>query len=124
SKVEIFIEEISGRDWYNLCSGQSKALAGYEEALESIFTSAPELAGAIAIIGGECVYHCFTRPANSARGETNCPHCQGRNPSLEVAALVNACARGVKRAGSEKVLYAWPYSAFVWSANDPHQLEW
>lgn len=124
AKVEIFIEELSGRSWYNVCSGSETAHAAYAEAVETLFAAAPEVAGAMMIIGGECFYHCFTRPAGSKGGETNCPRCRGRNPSSEVARLVNTVARAVKKTGAHKSFYAWPYSAFVWSAGDEAQRGW
>lgn len=124
SLVEIFMEEISGRPWYNLCSGSTKVLAGYSEALEALFRAAPETAGMMMIIGGECFFHCFTRPANSPNGDTNCPHCHGKSPSLEIAALVNTAAKAVKSADVNKALYAWPYSAWIWSSQDPAEIEW
>ena len=124
AKVEIFFEEVSGRDWFNLCSGSEKVLMAYGEAMESLFSAASEVAGGVMIIGGECFYHCFTRPAESANGNTNCPHCQGKSPSGEVARLVNRVAAAVKKTGTHKALYAWPYSAWIWSSQDPAEVEW
>jgi len=124
AQVEIFFEGVTGRDWFNLCSGSEKVRTGYAEAMEELFSAAPELAGAVMIIGGECFYHCFTRPAGADNGDTNCPHCQGKSPSEEVARLVNRVAAGVKATGNHKALYAWPYSAWIWSAHDPAEVDW
>lgn len=124
ARVEIFMEELSGKPWYNLCSGHEKVLAAYSETLEHLFTYAGEVAGMMMIIGGECFYHCYTRPADSANGDTNCPHCHGKPASPEIARLVNTATRAVKKTGEHKALYAWPYSAFIWSSQDPDQIEW
>lgn len=121
--VEIFMEEISGREWYNLCSGSPEVLAAYSEAIENLFTRADQVAGMMMIIGGECFYHCYTRPANSDNGDTNCPHCHGKSASSEVAHLVNTATKAIKKTGQHKPLFAWPYSAFIWSSKDPHQVE-
>ena len=122
--VEIYFEGLSGKPWYNLCSGSDRVLSAFYEATECLFNSANEVAGAVMIIGGECFMHCYTRPAKSENGSTNCPHCQGKAASEEVANLVNIVKRAVKTSGTHKALYAWPYSAFIWSAQDPHQLTW
>ena len=123
-RVELFLDGISGKPWHNLCSSSGKVLAAYAEAVENLFLSIPEMAGAIMAIGGESFYHCFTRPDEAAPGDANCPHCRGKSPSSEIAHLVNAITEAIKKTGSHKALYAWPYSAFVWSLNDPFQLEW
>ncbi len=123
-RVEIFMEELSGRPWHNLCSGSATVHLAYAETVEAVLTAAPEVAGAVMIIGGECFYHCFTRPAGAQNGEASCPHCHGKSPSVEVARLVNTVAQAVKKTGRQKALYAWPYSAFIWSSKDPHQLDW
>ena len=124
ARVEIFIEEVSGRPWHNLCSGSPKVHQAYTEALQNLFSAAGEVMGMFMIIGGECFLHCFTRPANAANGDTNCPRCRGKDASLEVAHLVNVAARAVKSTGAHKALYAWPYSAHIWSAHDPKELKW
>ncbi len=123
SRVEIFMEELSGRPWHNLCSGSPRTLAAYGESLEYLFTAAEDVAGMMMIIGGECFFHCYTRPSNAANGDTNCPHCHGKPASSEVARLVNTATQAVKKTGAHKGLYAWPYSAFIWSSQDPHQVD-
>ncbi len=124
ARVEIFIEEVSGKPWHNLCSGSETVHRAYAETVEAIFSAAPEIAGGIMIIGGESFYHCFTRPAHSANGDTNCPHCKGKSPSVEVARLSNLIAGAIKKTGAHKALYAWPYSAFIWASEDSAQLRW
>jgi hypothetical protein len=124
SKVEIFVEGLSGRPWHNLCSGSERVRDAYSEVVGALLTAAPDVAGALMIVGGEGFFHCFTRPAGAANGETSCPNCRGRKASGEVATLVNVVADAVSRAGTHKRLYAWPYSAFVWSADDSAQLDW
>ncbi len=124
ARVEIFFEELSGRPWHNLCSGSETTLRAYTEAIQALFSAASEAAGMVMIVGGECFYHCFTRPDQSVSGETNCPRCRGRDPSAEVANLANTAARAVKATGAHKSFYAWPYSAFIWSAKDPSQTRW
>ncbi len=120
-RAEIALEELSGRDWYTLCSSDPKVLAAYQEVLGAIFSAVPELAGAVMIIGGECFFHCFTRPAHAAAGETNCPRCKGLDAHRAVAEFVNAIHASLPLG---KNLLAWPYSAFTWSADDPTQSRW
>lgn len=120
-RVEIAIEEVSGFDWNVLCSSNPKVHRAYQETLTATFSAIPALGGAIMIIGGECFFHCFTRPANSVSGETSCPHCQGRDAHREVASLVNAVHAAIP---SGRRLFAWPYSAFIWSGNDRMQSGW
>lgn len=124
ARAEIFVEELSGRPWNNLCSGSTKVHTAYSEALRNLLSAAPEVAGVSMVIGGESFYHCFTRPANSENGETNCPHCRGKSASQEVARLTNAAARAVKQTGTHKLVFAWPYSAFIWSKGDFAEVEW
>ena len=124
ARVEIFVEELSGKPWHNVCSGSELVLQAYAETVEALFNAVPELAGGLMIIGGESFYHCFTRPASSTNGDTNCPHCKGKSPSREVAYLVNRIAGAIKTIGRHKALYAWPYSAFIWASQDPAQLQW
>lgn len=124
ARMEIFLEGFSGKPWHNLCSGSETVHRAYTEALNALFSAVPEVAGGIMIIGGEAFCHCFTRPAHSANGETNCPHCCGKSPSVEVARLVNAATKAIKKTGAHKKLYAWPYAAFIWASQDPAQLRW
>lgn len=121
SRLEFFVE---GQERFNLCCGSERVLRCYEETLENLFRAAPEMAGAIAIVGGEGFFHCYTRPHPPFKGYTNCPHCQRREPSARIAKLVNRLAAAVKRTGAHKRFFAWPYSAFTWSGNDRSQIRW
>lgn len=121
SRVEIAVEEVSGFDWNVLCSSNLKVHRAYQETLGAVFSAIPDLGGVVMIIGGECFFHCFTRPANSVSGETSCPHCQGRDAHQEVATLVNAVHAAIP---AGRRLFAWPYSAFIWSGDDRLQSRW
>ncbi len=107
-----------------LCIGSPDVLAGYRETIAAIFGAIPELAGAIVIVGGEGLVHCYTRPAKPHAGYTSCPHCRDVAPSQPIARLVNTVAEAVKSTGSHRAVFAWPYSAFTWSAPDMAQTEW
>jgi hypothetical protein len=98
-----------------LCSGSETVLSFYEQSLANLFDAAPDVAGMICLVGGEGFFHCFTRPRGTFAGRSTCPRCRDRDPSEDVAALVNRAAGAVKRTGQHKSFYAWPYSAFVWS---------
>lgn len=121
SRVEFMVE---GKIQYNLCSGSDVVLACYEETLGNLFRTAPELAGAMVIVGGEGFFHCYTRPQPPFMGHTNCPRCRRKEPSRAAANLVNRLATAIKRTGQHKRLFAWPYSAFTWSGKDRAQLKW
>ncbi len=121
SRVEFMVE---GKIHYNLCSGSELVLACYEATLENLFRAAPESAGAIAIVGGEGFFHCYTRPQPPFAGHTNCPRCRRREPAMAIANLINRLADAIKRTGKHKHLFAWPYSAFTWSGRDRAQLRW
>ena len=122
AQVEIFLEELSGRPWHTLCSSNEQVLRAYAETVEAIFRSAPELAGAVMIVGGECFFHCFTRSAGKAL--TSCAQCGSEEPHEHVAHLVNIVHDALKRSGEQRSLYAWPYSAFTWSREDGTQSRW
>jgi len=108
---------------YCLCSSHPVVLKSYEELLEGLFRNAPRLRGAIFIVGGEGFVHCFTRPKPPLIGGTCCPRCAGRNPSEDVATLMNRLASAVHQARPDALVCAWPYSAFTWSADDFAQEE-
>jgi len=124
AREEIFLEETSGNNMAVLCTSQPKVLQAYSESLEALFDAVPELAGVILIIGGEGFRHCFMRPNVKAGQLTNCPHCQGQDPHEHVARLLNTLSRALKRAHPGKRLLAWPYSAFIWSKDDPTDSRW
>jgi hypothetical protein len=124
AREEIFLEELSGADRCVMCTSHPLVLRAYGEALESIFRNIPELAGVVMIVGGEGFRHCFMRPNVSGGQSTNCPHCQGQDPHEHVANLVNTLAAALKRVDRKKRLLAWPYSAFIWSKDDPTDSRW
>lgn len=124
SRVEIFLDGAYGKKWNNLCSHSQTTLDFYSEAFQNLFNACPHIAGTFIIIGGECFFHCYTRPLKTGDERTNCPVCRERNPDQEIANLVNTLAKALKKTGSHKSLYAWPYSAFVWSGDDDAQLGW
>lgn len=113
------------RKEYCLCSSSEKVLSFYEESLANLFHAVPDVAGMICLVGGEGFLHCFTRPQGDFSGRSTCPRCRNRDASGDVATLVNRAAAAVRRTGSHKLFYAWPYSAFVWSgSNDRAQESW
>jgi len=109
---------IANVDQHCLCSGSEEVLSFYDEVLFNLFSSLPDVAGMICLVGGEGFFHCFTRPSGDFSGATSCPNCRDRDASVEVARLVNRAAAAVKRSGGHKSFYAWPYSAFVWSGSE------
>jgi len=121
SRERQMIEEWEGQERCALCSANPKVRRAYQETLHAIFSAIPELGGMIMIVGGEGFQHCFMRSADVKSGETNCPHCHGKDASQEVASLVNAVYEGLPEG---KRLFAWPYSAFVWSGDDRMQSRW
>ena len=110
-------------DGHCLCTSTEQTVAFFEETLANLFIDAPALAGIILIVGGECFYHCYMRPAPPFTGRTNCPRCQRRNPSENVANLVNRIAQAVTDVRSGAQVFCWPYSAFTWSGSDKAQIE-
>lgn len=124
AREEIFLEETSGANKAVLCTSQPKVLQAYSETLQALFQAVPELAGVIMIVGGEGFRHCFMRPNVKAGQRTNCPHCQNQDPHEHVANLVNTLCRAVKSVDPSKRLAAWPYSAFIWSQDDPTDSRW
>ncbi|MBI4025617.1 MAG: hypothetical protein HY360_11605 [Verrucomicrobia bacterium] len=119
AKLEFMLE---GQYQFNLCSGSERVLACYEETLENLFRAAPKIAGAIIIVGGEGFFHCHTRPVPPYEGSTNCPNCKNLDPSDQVARLANRCAAAIRRTGTNKLVFVWPYSAFAWSGEDRAQI--
>jgi len=124
AKTWIFTEELDQVEQYALCCGSERVLACYGETAANLMRAAADVAGAIVIVGGECFYHCYTRPASRSGGYTCCPRCGPRPPSGAVAELANRLAAAVKSTGRHKAFYAWPYSAFIWSGEDRAQTEW
>jgi len=122
AREEIFLEETSGRGNHVLCSAHPLVHQAYREVVENLYSSVPELAGAIVLVGGEGFHHCFMRPEGNRL--TNCPHCQDKDPHEQVGELVNTLAAAVQSANPAARLIAWPYAAFVWSRDDATESRW
>ncbi len=103
---------------FDLCSSNSDVLSCYNETFASIFRDVPELGGLNLIVGGEGLMHCFSRPKPPLEGGTSCPHCMGRDPSRDVARLVNGIAQAIHGVCPRARVFAWPYSAHLWSGKD------
>jgi hypothetical protein len=106
-----------------LCSSSEPALKWHAQVMGDLFRACPELGGLICIIGGESYYHCFMRAADAAIGQTNCPHCRGKNAEEVVAAFVKNTSDAVKSATPHAAVLAWPYSAQYFWSNEPNQLK-
>jgi len=104
-------------DRYCLCSSHPDTLLCYREAFADLAGAVPSLGGLALIVGGEGFVHCFTRPKAPPGRNTSCPRCAGRNPSEDVANLVNLAAESVHAVNSKVKVFAWPYSAFAWSGD-------
>ncbi|HEY3417168.1 MAG TPA: glycoside hydrolase family 20 zincin-like fold domain-containing protein [Armatimonadota bacterium] len=98
-----------------LCSSEPLAALIYGESLNAILRRVPQVRGIIAIVGGECLLHCFSRPTPRTAHGTNCPRCGARNPSLVVAEFTNAIAGHVRTSFPLVKFLVWPYSAHMWS---------
>ena len=108
-----------------LCSANEEVLSYYDEAVADFFRAVPQAAGAVMLVGGEGFMHCYSRPFGPFEGYSSCPRCRDHEPAIPVAQLVNRFAAAVKRTGTHKAVFAWPYSAFTWSGNeDRAQLRW
>jgi len=113
----------AGESQFCLCSSNPEALQFHADTFRNLFKNIPELGGLIAIIGGEVFYHCYTRPADSRLGETNCPHCRDTPAEDVVATLMEVVSNAVHAVAPDAAVMAWAYSAHkVWSA-DYNQLE-
>ncbi len=108
-----------GGDIRCLCPSDPWTREFIAESWADVFREVPSIAGMVAIIGGEGFYHCYMR---SDKGGPDCPRCAKRKPEEVVADLTNAVFRAIRRVRPDAELMAWPYSAFVWSA-DPFQLD-
>ncbi|MEI6337912.1 MAG: hypothetical protein WCQ57_04925 [Verrucomicrobiota bacterium] len=122
AREEIFLEETSGRGNHVLCSGHPLVHQAYREVVANLYSSVPELAGAVVLVGGEGFHHCFMRPEGNRL--TNCPHCSEKDPHEQVGELVNTLAAAVQSANRTGRLLAWPYSAFIWSRDDATESGW
>lgn len=124
AEEEIFMEELSGRNDRVLCSTEPRVRAAYGEVIGNLMAGVPSAAGVILLVGGEGFRHCFTRPSHVDSRGTNCPRCAEIGPHLCVAELANTVAAAVKHASGSPRLLVWPYSAFVWSRDDPGESRW
>jgi hypothetical protein len=108
---------------HGLCSSNADALAFHADVMGRLFRQAPEFGGLICIIGGESYYHCFMRAAGAPVGQTNCPHCRGKQPEEQIANLLKVTADAVTAHAPHAKVLAWPYSASYHWSNEPHQLK-
>jgi len=122
AREEIFLEETSGRGNHVLCTSHPLVLQAYGEVVANLFRQAPALAGAIVLVGGEGLHHCFMRPQGD--GLTNCERCRPEDPHQHVARLVNTLAAAIQAANPSARLLAWPYGALTWSREDRTESRW
>ncbi len=108
-----------GADIRCLCPSDPKTLQYIADSWADLFRRVPQLGGMVAIIGGEGFYHCYMR--GGANGP-DCPRCKSRPAEDVVADLTNAVFRAIRKVKPDAELFAWPYSAFVWS-KEPFQLD-
>ncbi len=97
-----------------LCSGSRDVVALYRDWSQRLFTDAPDLGGAVLVVGGECFLHCFSRPSPRPKSGTHCSRCAKLGPARVVSDVVNAVARGAQQAKPDAKVFAWQYSGFVW----------
>lgn len=107
---------------HGLCSSNPDALDFHAAVFGRLFKEAPQLGGLILIVGGESYYHCFMRSAGSAVGETNCPHCEGKNAEEQIAHFVKITADAATAQAPNARVMAWPYSAWAFWSKEPNQL--
>lgn len=102
-----------------LCPSDPETLSYIAESWADVFRRVPSLGGMVMIIGGEGFYHCYMR---ADKGGPDCPRCRRRSAEEVVADLTNAVFRAIRKVKPDAELFAWPYSAFLWS-RDPFQLD-
>ena len=105
-----------------LCSSQPATTRLCVDVMNGMMRHAPDIRGVIAIVGGECLTHCYMRPCPRTKAGTNCPVCQRRPPSEVVASFVNQIGEGLLEQHPELSFIVWPYSAHLWSES-PEQRE-
>ncbi|MDD3926746.1 MAG: hypothetical protein PHT33_08830 [bacterium] len=100
-----------------LCSSSTLTREIYAGVVNNIMDKVPTVKGVIAIIGGECLWHCYTRPYPRPEEGTNCPVCAAKSADEAVADFVNGIAGRILdiHPGSEFIV--WPYSAHLWSGS-------
>ncbi len=104
-----------------LCSSESGTIKLYAAVMNEMIRRAPGIKGVIAIVGGECLMHCYTRPHPRPKSGTNCPVCSGKAPSEVVAGFVNGIAEGIWAKNPTVSFAMWPYSAHLWSESPEQQ---
>lgn len=124
AEEEVFLEELSGRRNRVLCSSEPRVQTAYGDVVENLVRAVPSSAGVIMLVGGEGYRHCFTRPSQTDSRGTNCARCAAVGPHACVAQLANVIGSAIKRASRSQRLLVWPYSAFVWSKDDPGESRW
>ncbi len=107
---------------YCFCGSEPLTSEIYADIIKGIVRQVTNVKGVIAIIGGECLLHCYTRPHPRTLAGTNCPRCAARKPSEVVAGLVNAIAGRLWDESPNVEFIVWPYSAHLWSES-PDQRE-
>jgi hypothetical protein len=105
-----------------LCSSEPLTTRILGDTLNGIIRQVPEVRSIIAIIGGECLLHCYTRPFPRPASGTNCPRCADRPASQVVAEYVEGIADRVWSEHADVAFIVWPYSAHLWSES-PDQRE-
>lgn len=110
-----------GGELYCLCSSSKRVLDLYQRVAERLFADAPDLAGAVALVGGECFLHCYSRPNPRTDAGTHCPACKARRPAEVVSGVINALHRGAVRAKPDAQVFCWQYSGFVWGNTNQQQ---
>ena len=103
---------------YSLCPEHPLVKQYIDESTAGIFRNNPDLDGLVIIIGGEGFYHCFMRSYGSQRGHSNCPRCEALGAETAVSNMCNYMGQAARKVNPNAVVYAWPYSAYVWSADD------
>jgi len=104
----------SAASLYCLCSSSKRVLDLYERLTAQLFIDAPDLAGAVVLVGGECFLHCYSRPHPRTNAGTHCPACRKRSPDDVVSDVSNAITRGAISVKPDAEVLIWQYSGFVW----------
>ena len=96
---------------YVLCTEHPLVKKYLTESMAGVFRGIPKLNGVVIIIGGEGFYHCHMR------AHAKCPRCAKLGAETVVANLCNNLAAAVREVRPTAEVIAWPYSAYVWSAD-------
>ncbi|HEY3415930.1 MAG TPA: hypothetical protein VGM23_03505, partial [Armatimonadota bacterium] len=98
-----------------VCSSSELTARIYGDALKSIMREVPGVKGVVAIVGGECLTHCFCRPFPRLSSGTNCPQCGGQDPYLVTSRFINRIAACMWEEFPRVVCIVWTYGAQFWS---------